>query len=75
MKKYTVILLYPEYVQEYDEPESFVAWVQQESVGCAVAQAKRVMLCAAECGEMGDPPGSDIPVVAVFEGWRRDVKE
>jgi len=68
MKKYTVLLLYPDYANENGDG-SFLAHVEANSVLEAQAEGQQT---AARSG-VADP--KDFSVLAVFEGHLNDLKE
>lgn len=64
MKKFTVILLYPDYVAN-EFGENTVEHVEEKNRSTAELQAQR--LCANMCGhKIADP--TDLKIVAVFDG-------
>jgi hypothetical protein len=71
-RRYTVILAYPEDGQ-YDSNDTYMAWVLAESPTDAVERARKRCIKDTNCGEWGDPPGSDLEPVAVFAGWLEDL--
>lgn len=79
MKKYTVILLYPDYVAENYGQETYMTSVEAEDPVAAVAKARSEVLDAALTeadggqyeSEYEDP--ADLFVIAVIEGEHADV--
>lgn len=72
-KKYTVLLAYPEHLADH-YAESYLAHVMAEGPLKAFDAACEQCIKDAECGEMGDPPGSDLVPIAIFKGWLEDAK-
>ena len=71
-RKYTVILLYPEYTDAGSWPESYVAWVEGESQEDAIAEARMEAKDNYEAeyeGEINDP--TDFEVIGVVEGHHK----
>jgi hypothetical protein len=69
MKKFTVILLYPDYLPHCDFPQTCNRWVEAENLVEAVRQAQ---ITAAEAwrtseGDDGLHPGEMYPL-SIFEG-------
>ena len=69
---YTVLLAYPEEVADV-YAETYQAHVFAKNPADAVDAAVKQMVANAGCGEMGDPPGSDVKVQAVYRGWLEDL--
>ena len=90
-KWFTVVLLYPGYCIEDYGADISVQWVkvklraplQSEAgmswINCwmadAAEKARKQCIEGNESGEFGDPPGSDLKVIAVFEGRRMCVAD
>jgi hypothetical protein len=68
MTKYTVILLYPEYSTDMFGSDISVQWVNATDEQDAADKARTACVEYQECGEYGEPPGSDLKVIAMFEG-------
>ena len=82
-KWFTVVLLYPEYCTEDYGADISVQWVRVKNdapddetlYARAADQARKQCVNGNESGEFGDPPGSDLKVIAVFEGRRMCVAD
>ena len=81
-RKYTVVLLYPVYATDDYGADISVQWVTvpkrrnlaDEHVEAAAAGRKQCF-AEQESGEFGDPPGSDLKLIALFPGHVRCVAD
>ena len=81
-KKYTAVLLYPDYATDDHGADISVQWVTvprgrklaDEHVETAAA-ARKQCIEQQESGEFGDPPGSDLKLIALFPGHVRCVAD
>ena len=81
-KKYTAILMYPDYATDDHGADISVQWVTapgrrkraDEHVEAASA-ARKQCIEQQESGEFGDPPGSDLKLIALFPGHVRCVAD
>jgi len=81
-KKYTAVLLYPDYATDDFGADISVQWVTvpkrrklADEHAEAAAAARRLCIEQQESGEFGDPPGSDLKLIALFPGHVRCVAD
>lgn len=81
-KKYTAVLLYPDYATDDYGADISVQWVAvprrrkvaDEQV-MAAGKARKQCIEQQESGEFGDPPGSDLKLIGLFPGHVRCVAD
>lgn len=80
--KYTAILLYPDYATDDFGADISVQWVTvprrrklADEHAEAAAAARKQCVEQQESGEFGDPPGSDLKLIALFPGHVRCVAD
>lgn len=71
MKKYTVVLSYPDYTQNGNEGETFMAHVEARS---PILAAKKAMRLAFAQNHGSIDNWGDFGIVAVFAGHHDDLK-
>ena len=81
-KKYTAVLLYPDYATDDHGEDISVQWVtvpRRRKLAAehfeAAAAARNQCIEQQESGEFGDPPGSDLKLIALFPGHVRCVAD
>jgi hypothetical protein len=81
-KRYTAVLLYPDYATDDYGADISVQWVtvprRRDQAGeHAEAAGKARTQCIEEqkSGEFGEPPGSDLKLIAMFPGHVRCVAD
>lgn len=78
-KWFTVILLYPDYATDDFGADVSVRWARVEAgkneLSLAAMAAREQCIEDNASGEFGDPPGSDLRVIAVLEGRRKVVAD
>lgn len=81
-KKYTAVLLYPDYATDDHGADISVQWVTVPRLRKlaaehfeAAAAARNQCIEQQESGEFGDPPGSDLKLIALFPGHVRCVAD
>lgn len=81
-KKYTAVLLYPDYATDDFGADISVQWVTvprrrklADKHFEAAAAARKQCVEQQESGEFGDPPGSDLKLIALFPGHVRCVAD
>ena len=73
MKKYTVLLLCPDYVADEFGKETYLAWVEAESPGHAIAQAQKMAWVDNTKGKDDPLVPDDFHPLLVVEGHHSDL--
>lgn len=71
MKKYTVLLLYPDYIAESYGEDTYLGWVVADNPEKALKTARREVMNRQPCGLRRT--AADFFCLAVFEGHLSDV--
>ncbi len=81
-RKYTAVLLYPDYATDDNGADITVQWVTvpkrrklADEHAEAAEIARKQCIADQESSEFGEPPGSDLKLIALFPGHVRCVAD